>query len=147
MGTLSIEIVWIFRIQSKGEKHKGVFGKQSKPGRWHQKSTLLGLLILSSESMGVLSMVPATGQSLLFLQTWSSRDVLNLGAPVSASWLTSSPVRYQVLTASVIRTPAAWLHLLPWMLSRTRGTAAHGRLLTGVCLHKAGWGMSDSGSS
>lgn len=144
MGTLSVELVWPFRIQSKGEKHKGVFGKQSKPGRWHQKSTLLGLLILSSKSIGVLSTMPVTGQSL-FLQTWSLRDVPKLGAPVSTSWLISSHARYWVLIRNTIWMLATRLHLLWWMLPLTRGTEA--RWNGAVSARLMGWGMSDNGSS
>lgn len=109
MGTLYIGMTWIFRIQSK---HKRVFAKQSKPERWHQKSALLGILILLSESMGVLSMIPMTGQSLSFLQTWSFWDISNLRAPVSASW-TSFPARYWALIRNDKN--AAWLHLPQWM--------------------------------
>lgn len=109
MGTLYIGMTWIFRIQSK---HKRVFAKQSKPERWHQKSALLGILILLSESMGVLSMIPMTGQSLFFLQTWSFRDISNLRAPASASW-TSFPTRYWALIGNDKN--AAWFHLVQWM--------------------------------
>lgn len=41
-------------------------------------------------------MIPMTGQSLFFLQTWSFRDISNLRAPASASW-TSFPTRYWAL--------------------------------------------------
>lgn len=107
-------MTWIFRIQSK---HKRVFAKQSKPERWHQKSALLGILILLSKSMGVLSMIPVTWQSLLFLQTWSLRDISNLRTPVSVNW-TSFPVSYWLLALIGNDKNAAWLHLLqgmfPW---------------------------------
>lgn len=136
---------WIFRIQSKREKHKGVLGKQRKPLWWHQKSTVLGPLLLCSQSIRVLSTVPVTGQSLLFIQTWLFREVPNLGScslftNCSASWLIRCPVRYQVPIGTVIWALAAWLPLLWPVLPTHQGPEE-------ACWHWAGQGVSDKGSS
>lgn len=128
MGALYIGMTWIFRIQSE---HKRLFATQSKPQRWHQKSALLGILILLSESMGVLSMILKTWQSLLFLHTWSLRDVFNLRAPLSVNW-TSFLVSYWALIGNDEN--AAWLHLLQWMFPRPWA-----QQLSGMELALQGW--------
>lgn len=137
MRALYIGMTWIFRIQSE---HKRVFAKQRKPERWHQKSALLGILIILSESMGFLSMIPMTWQSLLFLHTWSLRDISNLRAPISVNW-TSFPVIYWALIGNDKN--AAWLHLLQLMFPNP----GHSSSLKWSWLCKAEREMSDNSYS
>lgn len=48
-----------------------------------------------------------------------------LGVPSLCQLDITSPVRYGVLIGNMIWMPAAWLHLLQWMLPLTQGTEPH----------------------
>lgn len=64
-----------------------------------------------------------------------------LGVPSLCQLDISSPVRYGVLIGNMIRMPAAWLHLLQWMLPWPRA-----QKLTEMGLDLQGWTRDNTSS-
>lgn len=70
-----------------------------------------------------------------------------LGVPSLCQLDISSPMRYGVPIGNMIWMPAAWLHLLQWMLPLTQGTEAHWNEAGSARLDERQWLLTTQGLS